>query len=225
MSNTEQPASAAWKRQPSEPPKAWSAFAAYRDMPAPERSLDAVARCRSGRQVGRKRAATGRIQAWSRQYRWVERAAAWDRHLDSEAQRARIEARIETQKRHEAVLSQVYDRLVAGMKKKWDGITPIEQMRILKELIHLQRLVLGEPIGKEESVHRRPPGARDSAGTANTASVQGDSGEGRYEMSPEYLAEVMRILARHGGLSDLEDKEQSDARDATPAPVPVAPTP
>jgi hypothetical protein len=73
--------SATWERQPGESDRAFAAFAAYRDLGA-RRSLNEVCRQLYPTQTGRKRAATGRVQHWSRAHRWVERARAWDAEQD-----------------------------------------------------------------------------------------------------------------------------------------------
>ena len=79
-----------WERQPGESPRAFCAFCHYRDQGAGKRSLDEVCRRLYGPQTGRKRAATGRVQEWSRVHRWVQRASAWDDHLDLQAQATQV---------------------------------------------------------------------------------------------------------------------------------------
>ncbi len=94
-----------WVQQPGEGGKPFRAFALYRDMGPDGRSLDAVAlRLRgdpssSCRPSGR-RLRSQRIQIWSREWRWVERAAAWDRHVDEQVQQALIDEVIKMAKRH-----------------------------------------------------------------------------------------------------------------------------
>lgn len=81
----------AWERQPGEPEKAWRAFALYRDA-----LLEGGIGQRSQRAVclslfpnrDPTKARTADIGAWSVKWRWVERAAAYDRHLDAEKQEA-----------------------------------------------------------------------------------------------------------------------------------------
>ncbi len=73
--------------------QAFHGFEHYRDLGS-ARSLvaaynDHLIRCR-GRQCGAKRA-PGSWSEWSINWRWVERAEAWDRHLDS-VRRAEMEA-------------------------------------------------------------------------------------------------------------------------------------
>jgi hypothetical protein len=66
----------AWDRLTDESTKAFQAFAAYRDLPADERSLSAVSE-----QLGKSKSLLAR---WSTQFRWVERTRAWDSHQDQQ---------------------------------------------------------------------------------------------------------------------------------------------
>lgn len=63
-----------WDRLPKESIQAREAFLTYRDM-GTDRSTAAV-----GRQLGKSKALMDR---WSSTYRWVERVAAWDAHLEA----------------------------------------------------------------------------------------------------------------------------------------------
>jgi hypothetical protein len=67
-----------WKRLNNESSKAYAAFSIYRDLRI-ERSLEKVAEeChKSSRLIGR----------WSSKYHWVERATAYDDHLDEQRQK------------------------------------------------------------------------------------------------------------------------------------------
>jgi hypothetical protein len=68
-----------WERLPAESAKAFAAFCAYRDL-GPERSLNAA--------YGEGRA-PGHWSQWSSEYRWVERATAYDAYLDAERRKVR----------------------------------------------------------------------------------------------------------------------------------------
>lgn len=67
----------AWDRLDRESPPAWEAFQLYRDA-ATTRTLEGVAKGVAKSLPLMKR--------WSAAYAWVERAAAWDRHLDQAVQ-------------------------------------------------------------------------------------------------------------------------------------------
>jgi hypothetical protein len=80
-------------RLASESTEAFHAFSIYRDLGL-QRSLDEVSRrldaekrgtgirLVSAKEVRTKHRKSGKIGLWSRKYRWVERAAAWDHIVD-----------------------------------------------------------------------------------------------------------------------------------------------
>ncbi|KAA9379662.1 hypothetical protein F5972_08395 [Microbispora cellulosiformans] len=65
-----------WERRNDESAPAFEAFAAYRDMPATERSYRDVAR-----QLGKSATLIAR---WGSTHKWPERVAAYDRHLEEQ---------------------------------------------------------------------------------------------------------------------------------------------
>jgi hypothetical protein len=68
---------------PEEGAKAYQAFTMYRDLPIPERSLQMVSQ-----RLGKNKSLCAR---WSTQFRWVERANAWDSQQD-QIRRTRLAA-------------------------------------------------------------------------------------------------------------------------------------
>jgi hypothetical protein len=79
------PADHPWYRQPGESPQAYAAFRFYLQL-GPGRSLVAVGRKlyptrRRPGKARRKRGKTGRIEAWLKRWRWVERTLAYADHL------------------------------------------------------------------------------------------------------------------------------------------------
>lgn len=74
-----------WEKQRGEGASRYEAFLAYRDQPEQgqiRRSLE-----RAAHTVGK---APGTLENWSREDHWRERCAAWDRHLQSVRDHARI---------------------------------------------------------------------------------------------------------------------------------------
>lgn len=69
---------APWERRSDESPKAFHAFATYRDL-GPARSLDRARQALGKNAAGYKRL----LDEWSSKYAWVERVAAWDAHHDA----------------------------------------------------------------------------------------------------------------------------------------------
>ncbi len=65
------------ERQPGEKSQAWAAFVVYRDFGS-ERSITKAWRKANNKSEGQ----SGRWEEWARKFKWVERAAAYDKHLD-----------------------------------------------------------------------------------------------------------------------------------------------
>lgn len=80
-----------WERQEGESAAQFQAFRKYRDA-GDGRTLRATSRQRTGN----KKNAPGQIGQWSREWSWVERAAAYDKHLDRIAIREAEAVRAET---------------------------------------------------------------------------------------------------------------------------------
>ena len=97
-------APAAYERQPGESAKAYQAFTLYRDLPLEERSLTTVSQ-----RLGKSRSLCAR---WSTQFRWVDRASAWDNHQD-QMRRARRAAERE----------KMYERQLQGQSRDGASFT------------------------------------------------------------------------------------------------------
>jgi hypothetical protein len=107
-------------------------------------------------------------------------------------------------------LTLVWDRLASGMRKKWSGPTPTEHIRLLREVIQMQRLVLGKPMATEQSRFQVATG-NDSTGTSDAAPGQTNEDDFSSRMTPEFFAEVLRILEKHGALGDELDRESTSS--------------
>jgi hypothetical protein len=133
---------APWEQQAKESARAFGAFCLYRDL-GPRRSLRAAAAAFYGRTAA---ALERQVDKWSRAYSWVERASAWDRHLDAEARSAQEEARREMVERHvreaRALQAKALERLRALCPEE---LGPADVLRYFIEATKLERLALGEP--------------------------------------------------------------------------------
>jgi hypothetical protein len=87
--------------------KAWAAYTIYRDLDT-DRSITLAWRKANKRKRGE---APGRWDLWSRTHRWVERAAAYDAHLDDIKRAAREQRLIELTIRRAEYEFQVQDNL------------------------------------------------------------------------------------------------------------------
>jgi hypothetical protein len=135
-------ASAPWEQQPGESARAFAAFSTYRDL-GPRRSLRAAAATFYGRTSA---SSERQLDKWSRAFHWIERASAWDRHLDAQARIAQEEARREMVQRHvqeaRALQAKALERLRALCPEE---LGPADLLRYLVEAAKLERLALGEP--------------------------------------------------------------------------------
>jgi hypothetical protein len=193
-----------WERQASESAKAFAAFSAYRDLPPSQRSFDEAGRRVYRSQRGRKRGATGRIREWAREHKWASRAAAWDAHLDRLASLARIETVREMQNQHRAILNAVSKKVATALSRKctWNSMGPTQGIRVLGELIRLQRLVDGEPITIERVEHGIDQSAEERQEFMETT------------CPPEFMAEVIKILSECEKSGESPPQEVSDVEAA-----------
>jgi hypothetical protein len=131
-----------WQQQPGESARAFGAFAVYRDL-GPRRSLRAAAASFYGRISA---SLERQVDKWSRAFRWVERANAWDQHLAAEGCKAQEEARREMVDRHvreaRALQAKALERLRALCPEE---LGPTDLLRFIVEAAKLERLALGEP--------------------------------------------------------------------------------
>lgn len=132
-----------WERQHKEGAKAFSAFIAYRDLSATERSLRRAVL----RQYGEFTSSRIRqFQHWSAKFKWVSRALAWDQYVDERAREDLIEQVKKARTRHVQV-SQAIQAKALSRLKEMDAmeLAPHILLRFLTEGIRLERLSLGEP--------------------------------------------------------------------------------
>ena len=82
-----------WERQQGEKPRAWAAFQIYRDM-GEDRGVTKV------RDVAGGAYKHSTLLTWAEQFRWVERARAWDNYVDRRRQAAFLKEQEEMARRH-----------------------------------------------------------------------------------------------------------------------------
>jgi hypothetical protein len=133
---------APWEQQPGESSRAFGAFCAYRDL-GPRRSLRAAAQAFYGRAAA---ALERQLDKWSRAFGWVERAGAWDRHLDAEARRAQEQARRDMAERQAREARALQAKAVERLRTlRPEELGPADVLRFFVEATKLERLALGEP--------------------------------------------------------------------------------
>jgi hypothetical protein len=100
------------ERQPGESSKAWAAFAEYRDLLG-DRSITRAWRKFTKREAGE----SGTWELWARKFRWVERAAAYDSHLDAKKRAVRERLLAELVERRADYEIRVQDKLEKRVEK------------------------------------------------------------------------------------------------------------
>lgn len=126
-----------WEQQPGESARAFAAFCIYRDLGA-KRSLNAAYQ----EQSGSTSTAPGTWTAWSREHAWVERAEAYDQHLEQVRLAARDQRYRELESRRVDFEFENQDRLerrVRNIEKILDKADahPITDVTQEKETEHL----------------------------------------------------------------------------------------
>jgi hypothetical protein len=139
-----------WERQPNEPPRAFEAFTLYRNMTPRRRSQAAVCRELYGNDAGNIRL----IEKWSSEWRWCDRATAWDDELDRRTREAQEHARRDMAERHAAAAVELQDKALERLRAmKPEELGANDVLRMLVEAAKLERLSRGEPeTVKEERV-------------------------------------------------------------------------
>ena len=128
------------RRKFVEPPRAFEAFAVYRDL-GPSRSLTTT------QQKLNKNRTT--LAQWSGRFRWVARVAEYDDHMDRQSLIEQEEERREMARRHvnlaKLMQQKAYDRLRKIGEKEINQITPKMIPTYLQTAIGIERMAIGEP--------------------------------------------------------------------------------
>lgn len=147
-----------WERQPDESPQAYALFAMYRDMPPDERGYGSLAK--------RINKNPQRLGMFGSDHRWVERAAAWDFHLERARLAATESHQIEMALRHAELSKSMLDKLTARLNTiELARLGPKEIAQWLEVGVKVERLSRGL---KDEAV----AGAIGNNGNVKTLSDQ-----------------------------------------------------
>lgn len=125
-----------WERQPEETPKAYEAFAIYRDMGS-DRSLAKV-----GEELGKSEAL---MERWSAKYDWVKRAAAWDDELDRQTARELMRDMAKTRARQRKQALKMQHKGLELLKDIKSGDAKLSEIvSLLKLGMEQERICLGD---------------------------------------------------------------------------------
>jgi hypothetical protein len=140
-----------WGRQKGETPKAFAAWQVYRGILASERSYQAAAR-----ELGRNRAL---VVDWAKRFRWQERIAAWDAHVEDLRVKAQEDAIREMDERHALIalktLEKILERLTGDDEKGVIALNPSllspqDIARLSEVAVKIERLARGSETDRIE---------------------------------------------------------------------------
>jgi hypothetical protein len=199
-----------FERMPGEPSLWYSRFHAYL-LAGSGRTVYSVFH---GEKMGNKaeppegkRKAPGRWYGVAKQWEWDARAAEYDKDQQVKLRQAHLVATRKMNERHQQVATTAFLSLAKGIASvKWENLTPEKYVACLEKIIHLQRLIMGAPIAIELTGPTLEGGVRTQemrealdAGVADTA-----------KLTPEFFAQVMDIMERHGAPVTQDDQPAED---------------
>ncbi|SCL70357.1 hypothetical protein GA0070606_5375 [Micromonospora citrea] len=138
----------AWDRQRSEPERAYGYFALYRDLGRARTVAKVAEQVNKSRDYLHKLATT---------WKWVQRAAAWDREEDRLYAEGLAEQRRDMARRHARIASALQGKLVTRLQNlDASKLTPGDIARWLEVSTRVERLALGLP--DSTTAHTGPDG-------------------------------------------------------------------
>jgi len=140
-----------WDRQPGEPNRWFGRFERYR-LAGPNRSLLGTVNGKlSDKDATRKAKVPG---SWNRafaQWRWRQRAEAWDEQERRQAQAARLQEIDEMNRRHIQEAQALQSKALLRLKSlELDDLSAPDVLRYFVEATRLERTARGEPEAIEE---------------------------------------------------------------------------
>jgi hypothetical protein len=148
-----------WEQQPGEPSRWYARFERFR-LAGPSRSL--LGAVKAERQQAGKRSTRSVPQAWAKaaqQWRWPERAGAWDARERYQTRAAHAQ-QVEEMNRRQIQEARGLQSAAIGRLKTLDlnELSPADLVRFLIQAAKLERTALGEPETIEEQRHTGPGG-------------------------------------------------------------------
>ena len=139
-------ASMAWERQANETSRQFASFQTYRDTHPTVRSLAKV-----GQQLG---CSTTYIERLSAQWKWVDRASAWDEERDRRRQVRLLNHAEELERRHLEIASAALLKIGQRLADLAPADIKVEHIpRLLEAVLRVQEVVLGEPRKRPDDGH------------------------------------------------------------------------
>lgn len=128
-----------WDKRSDETPKAFAAFAVYRDM-GTSRSLERVRQ-----DVGKSPGSIRQLERYSSAHAWVARAEAYDAHIDALAQRKQQAEVLKMRTRHAQLATAFQNKVVERLQTLNSAeLTPTQLAQWLEASVKIERLSRGE---------------------------------------------------------------------------------
>lgn len=135
-----------------EPARAYDGWCRYRDL-GPRRSLGQAAEAVYGAAVTAAQRRT--IERWSARWRWVDRAAGWDREQDRLRREVMRDELIAMSKRHVEIANAAQAKLVRRLSSiNPDDLSPAEWARWFDLTVRVEREARGLSGARVEIDHR-----------------------------------------------------------------------
>ncbi len=153
-----------WDRQPEETHQSFQAFAIYRDLLPTTRSIPAAAAIHYEMPVATE-VQIRQLKEWSSRFMWVDRSAAWDEHVDKEAQAENLEDLLEVRRRHANIARGFLDKVVVRLSDlDPDLLAPSDLARWMDVATRIEREAVGTadaPLEDQESEEDRKTAAKE----------------------------------------------------------------
>lgn len=207
-----------WERQPMESQVGWEAFRVYRDLDPPrymrrvKEHFDAIGRVRT----------MDAYRRLSHRWRWRERVAAYDLHMDRVRQKAREDEVRAMEQRHARIamagLTKVAQRLLGNPEH---GIEPVDMNSVdfsqlanaASAFARLERVSMGQAADRTVQEHSGPSGAPIEV------ALHHDLAQDPHREA-ERVASILQVLAEEGVIMLPEGSgERVDVIDAEEAEV------
>jgi hypothetical protein len=181
-----------WDQQPGETDRAFGAFTVYRAMPRYNRTIIAVSK-----DLGRT---YSMVHIWSRKWRWLPRARAYEAWEDDRRRHAEAQAVVALNDKHGRIGAQMFrkvaqriigddDNKIAGLDP--NQLSPYEVAKLAEVAVKLERMALG----LSDTVTAKVVGAGGGPIEVEHSGLPDPS-----EQTPKHIAEVLTVLLQTGAI-------------------------
>lgn len=187
-----------WERQPAESPKMYARYTIYRDL-GDTRTLNAALEIINA--TTSKKISKGTLHQISCQYRWTERAEAFDNAASAAEKQRLLMLRRDMIERHRKLSAGLTSKAVEALRQiEPADMEPVDITRFLTVAADLERKALGEPTERVAI-----------SGPTGTGPVQF---EDLARLTPEQrrvrLGQISAELARRAGRDVLDEDEEAE---------------